>query len=181
MSKNPQREPGPWMNEYHPELNPRADILWSGESMTRQSEAAECDINNIMAKYAVTGMLPQLVEQSPSYGDFSSMPDYIESQNIVAFAKSQFAALPAETRAFFQNDPGQMLDYVDKHFPTAGPEREVALKNLTKLGLTKPIELPKETPEDILRAIRDNTKAPPVSTASKPSKPSKDGSKVSAD
>lgn len=81
-------------------------------SRTRQTEKDSSDINNIMRKYEKTGQLDQLRSKNPSYGDFSSIPDYQEGLNTVLRAQSQFNSLPARIRRRFDNDPKRLLAFV---------------------------------------------------------------------
>ena len=81
-------------------------------SMTKQSFAAECDINTIMARYEHTGVLDFVNENEARYGEFSAV-DYQEAQNIVASANSMFAAMPAALRSRFDNEPAKFLDFVN--------------------------------------------------------------------
>ena len=62
--------------------------------MTMQSFRDECDINNIIARYETTGFLvdPMVASRrTPSFGDFSKLPDYMEAQNIIAVGGEIFA------------------------------------------------------------------------------------------
>lgn len=76
---------------------------------TKTAHKAECDIKTIMAKYAKTGQLPELIKKEPQYGDFSNPLDYQDSMNLVIKAKEQFEALPAKARERFMNDPARFL------------------------------------------------------------------------
>lgn len=80
-------------------------------SMTKQSFKKECDINNIMAKHAKTGLINHVNQFDGKYGDATSI-DYHEAMNIVTSSQQMFEALPAETRNRFANDPAQFLDFV---------------------------------------------------------------------
>lgn len=140
------------------------DINEWGPSLTKQSEAAACDINNIMEKYTATGFLPDGDGRQPAYGDFSTMETFQEALNIVSSANAQFYSLPAEIRQRFANDPGQFLGFVE-----AGATDPKVRDELVKMGLA---QIPEEKPEKILKDIRDEarkTKSQPDSTASKPS------------
>ena len=79
-------------------------------SRTKQSDLAACDINLILARYAKTGILPPERRQA-LYGDFSSVPTYLESVEVVRQAHEQFEHLPAKVRDRFQNDPSRFLDF----------------------------------------------------------------------
>lgn len=85
-----------------------------GDSLTRQSEAEDCDINNIVKKYQSTGLLPDMIKENPQYGDFSSVADFQQSMDIIAFANAQFNALDAHVRDRFANDPAKFLAFCEK-------------------------------------------------------------------
>lgn len=61
----------------------------------------------------------------PIYGDFTSV-DYMHMQNSIADIDQQFASLPARLRARFDNDPYQVVRFVEK------PENQA---EAIKLGL----------------------------------------------
>ena len=52
-----------------------AKFVFVRPSRTQQSFRDECDINNILRKFNVTGELP-LGSVQPQYGDFSGITDY---------------------------------------------------------------------------------------------------------
>lgn len=140
----------------------RGDLRFTDEDYeqcpTKQSEAEACDINNIMARYQATGLLPEIQRREPSFGDFSTMETLQEAMAIVAQANSQFAALPSAVREKFANNPAEFLKFVDD------PKNNDAL---VEMGLA---ERPKESADQILKDIRENTKKPaktPDSSASK--------------
>lgn len=78
--------------------------------LCRQEMSADTDINNIMAKYVKTGVLP-VMNREPLFGDFSQIETYQESLNLVQYADETFAMLPAQLRARFQNDPGKFIEF----------------------------------------------------------------------
>lgn len=134
----------------------------AGPSMTKQAEAEACDINNIMKRYEQTGLLPQLSEKIAQYGEFADVPTYMESMAVVAQASNAFAELPADTRAFFHNDPSRFLDYMDK-----APNDEKKFEKLIELGLMKRPEPVRPDPNLLaLKEIAKNTKQKPGSAAS---------------
>lgn len=83
-----------------------------GDSLTMQSMAAECDINNIVSKYQKTGLLDHVQKHGPQYGDMSSSHDFTEAMNLVTEAQSMFEELPSSIRKKFNNDPTEFLDFV---------------------------------------------------------------------
>lgn len=93
-------------------LNPRGDIYFGGESLTDQSQAADCDINNIMAQYTMTGDVRGVRESYGMYGDFSDIGDYAEALERVRVAEELFNALPGKVRREFGDNPQEMLNFV---------------------------------------------------------------------
>lgn len=102
------------------------------DSMTQQADAKDADINVIMAKYQVTGQMPQVL-MKPLFGDFSDTPDYRKAVETIREAEEAFLQIPAKIRAQFGNDPGEFIK-----FATDPNNKE----ELTKMGLTKPPEEP---------------------------------------
>lgn len=92
----------------------------------------ECDINTIVKRYADTGMWSNSLKPAtakPMFGDFTSVPDFVQAQNIIVAAKNQFDALPAEVRKRFNNDPAQLLEFVSS---------EKNLDEAIRLGICNP-------------------------------------------
>lgn len=147
---------------------PHISVNWTGDildlktgelvkepSMTKQSFKDECDINNIVRRFEVTGILDH-VNRAAEQGAYLDLPDGLDLQvglNMIEQANAAFMALPAATRAEFDNDPVKFVDAF--HNPTeAQQERFIAL------GLAKDMRPPKPPPE-----------APPASPASPPAPP----------
>lgn len=72
----------------------------------------ECDINNILRQFNITGLLPE-APLSPRYGDFTGISDYHTALNAVIAAEDGFMALPADIRARFQNDPENLINFLN--------------------------------------------------------------------
>lgn len=98
-------------------------------SLAQQHFKDECDINVILEKFNVTGLLPD-APISPKYGDFSGISDYHTAMNRVIAAQHEFGALPAQIRARFQNDPAQLIEFLQDE--KNRPEAE-------ELGLVEPV------------------------------------------
>lgn len=134
-----------------------------GPSLTKQSEAESCDINLIVKRYEQTGLLPEKIAREPIYGEFADAPTYMEAQNIISQANAQFALLPAETRAFFMNDPSRFLDYIDN-----APNDKKKAEKLIELELGTLVQPKAEDPNlTALKEIAKNTAQKRSSTASK--------------
>ena len=84
----------------------------TGESLTQQQFKAECDVNNILAKYKRTGMLSHIQKHQGNFGDFSSIEDYQSSLGKLMQAQQSFESLPSELRAKFENDPAQLISFL---------------------------------------------------------------------
>lgn len=78
---------------------------------TKQEFRDECDINTIMSKYLTTRELPPNLRVG-SYGDFSTVGDFTDAQEILIRAREQFASLPSEVRRRFGNSPVEFLRFV---------------------------------------------------------------------
>jgi phage internal scaffolding protein len=97
-------------------------------SLTQQHFKDECDINNILRQFNVTGLLPEN-PLSPRYGDFTGITDYQSALNAVMAAEDEFMSLPAELRARFNNEPEQLINFLEN--PENRSEAE-------QLGLVNP-------------------------------------------
>lgn len=121
----------------------RVKLICEDPSLTKQSPFTDnANIKNILAKYAKTGILGDPT-RTPIFGDFSET-DYVKSLNYVAQIKSDFEALPVQTRQRFKNDPTEMLAFLADEKNT---------DEAVKLGLreAKPIsqeEIDKQHPAD---------------------------------
>jgi len=111
-------------------------------SLAQQQFKEECDINTIMAKFAVTGLLPDQ-PLSPRYGDFTGINDYHTALNQVIAAEDEFMTLPAHIRARFENDPAQLINFLENE-----ENKEEAVKlgliNKNSEELPQVVEIPQE-------------------------------------
>lgn len=96
--------------------------------LTDQSQAKDCDVNEILKRFEKTGQLPDMIQADPQYGDFSNAPDYHAAMDICVKAQEQFDALDAHVRKRFGNDPAMFLE-----FATDPANQE----ELIKMGLAK--------------------------------------------
>jgi len=85
-------------------------FMFTRPTRTQQSFRDDCDINNILRKFNVTGQLP-LNGVQPQYGDFSGVTDYQSALNAVMAAQDSFLALPAKVRSRFDNDPALFVEF----------------------------------------------------------------------
>lgn len=122
---------------------PQVDYFNDEPSLTQQHFADECDINNIVEKYMITGVLGDplsIPSNSPQYGDYSSPSDYHAAQNLIAQASQAFDLLPARLRERFENDPAKLLEFLGDE-----KNREEAIK----LGLVNNTQSNNESPEPV--------------------------------
>lgn len=129
---------GPKLRTVHESVDP---------GLTKQSFKDECDINRIMDRYQVTGVLPEnLMVGNPQYVDVTGV-EYQEAMLKVADAQSLFNRLPAAIRARFSNNPSAFLAFAEN--PDNRPE-------LIKMGLGRPgVEpAPQPAPPPPLRALQ---------------------------
>lgn len=81
-------------------------------SLTRQEFADECDINNLMAQYEKTGIIPSNMNNNvPQFLDVSDVPDLMQANNILIEATAAFMALPATVRREFDNDAIKFVSF----------------------------------------------------------------------
>lgn len=106
-------------------------------TLTQQQFAEECDINNIMQKFGMTGLLPQ-VPLEPTYGDFSGVHDYHTAMNAIIAAQDQFDGLPAQIRTRFDNDPSKLIEFMNDESNRDEAEK-LGLIN-PKIVLSTPVE-----------------------------------------
>ena len=111
-------------------------------SLAQQHHKDECDINNILRQFNITGMLPES-PLSPRYGDFSGISDYHTAMNRVIAAQDEFDALPAQIRARFDNDPANLIEFLENS--DNRPEAEEL--GLVEKAAAEAVEAAKTTPE----------------------------------
>lgn len=106
------------------------------EGLVQQNMAAECDINNIMAKYQKTGELTHLAAIAGQYGDFSDVTDYKTGLERIYAADDLFMELPSSIRDRFDNDPAQFVEFATN---------KENLEELREMGLAPRPPEPKPT------------------------------------
>jgi phage internal scaffolding protein len=113
-------------------------------SLAQQHFKDECDINNILRQFNITGQLPEQ-PLSPRYGDFTGIGDYHTALNKVIAAQDEFEALPAQIRARFDNDPANLIEFLENE--KNRPEAEEL--GLVEKGAAEVVEALKNTPEKV--------------------------------
>lgn len=111
-------------------------------SMTKQEFKDQCDINNIIKAFKITGQINHMSAnaQLGMYADLPDPIDYQDAQNTIRQASESFASLPAKVRDRFENDPALFLAFLSD---PANKDEAQALGLLNKPG---PDGLPPATP-----------------------------------
>lgn len=97
-------------------------VSFFGKTMTQQQFRDECDINEIVRRFGLTGQLPENL-RAPQYGDFTGVSDYQTALNAVMAADDAFMELPAHVRERFDNDPAKFVDFCSDDSNRAEAER----------------------------------------------------------
>jgi phage internal scaffolding protein len=95
-------------------------------TLAQQQFKEQCDINNIIKQYQQTGELP-LSGKVGQFLDVSNIQDYHTSLLTVYEAQKAFDNLPSNIRSRFENDPNQLLAFIEDDKNT---------EEAQKLGLT---------------------------------------------
>lgn len=94
---------------YSPPDSPSIEFV--NPTITDRSFKDECDINHIVQRCMQTGVVPQV--EGGIYGDFADMPDNLQdSYAFIQEAGDRFMQLPSDVRLEFNNDPMQLLAFI---------------------------------------------------------------------
>jgi len=83
---------------------------------TQQHFKNECNINQIMKKYAKTGFLTdptKIPTRYPQFGDFSNIQDYQTLKNKELEISTYFNKLPAALRTKFNYNPQEFINWIN--------------------------------------------------------------------
>lgn len=83
------------------------------KSLTQQHNKEQSDINYIVARAEKIGGIQKPVNE-PVYADVSNMPDYQTAQNIIIDANNRFMQLPSAVRLRFNNNPSELIRFLQK-------------------------------------------------------------------
>lgn len=121
-------------------LDKKTGELVKMPSMTKQAFVAQCDINNILKQFKLTGMVQHMSAKAAEgrYEDLPDAVDFQEALNAVHDAQAAFASLPSKVRNRFENDPAQFLEFM------SDPKNQ---EEVYELGLAvRPIPLSPDSP-----------------------------------
>ena len=115
------------------------------ETRTQQQFKDECDINKLMAKFGVTGEIPQNI-RPPMQEEYEGIFDFQSAMNVIREAQEAFMQMPSGVRARFQNNPAVFTDYFQD------PENRLEAE---KLGLVipRPKEVAPTPPEETQKGV----------------------------
>lgn len=99
------------MDKVKRKVRRQVKIDCSGPTLVEQSHKESCDINYLMSKAQNTGIMRQK-RSVAFYGDFVSAADFQTAQNKVIEAEKAFMELPSMLRKRFDNDPAQLIEFL---------------------------------------------------------------------
>lgn len=127
---------------------------------TKQEFKDQCDINNILKQFKLTGQIQHINKQA-SMGRFEDLPDEVDFQtslNTIRDAERAFEALPSKVRERFGNEATKFLAFL------ADPENR---DEAQRLGLLKKPEADPVSPPPPPTPPKDPV-APPSDPPQKP-------------
>lgn len=89
----------------------KCDKVFEGITRTKQSFKDMCDINHILKRQRVSGIIDHVNQFKGEFGDFIDVVDYQSSLEQIKAAQALFDGLPARVRSKFNNDPASFLDF----------------------------------------------------------------------
>jgi phage internal scaffolding protein len=125
-------------NYDHNAASNASGLVCEEPTRAQQHHKDECDINVILERFGKTGQVP-VNAISGTYGDFSGVHDYHTAMNALIAVESEFAALPANIRNRFANDPANLVQFLDD--PTNRAEAEtLGLVNISSMANNEPAQ-----------------------------------------
>jgi phage internal scaffolding protein len=93
---------------------PVTGTITSPPSRTKQEFKDQCDINNIIKAYKITGQINHISANAAKgmYADLPDETDYQTALNVQREAATAFASLPSQVRDRFDNDPAEFLAFM---------------------------------------------------------------------
>jgi len=83
------------------------------KSLAQQQFKEDSDINVIVARFGISGIMPENFGM-PASSDFTdAITNYHDAMNMVRMADEEFQSLPAYLRERFRNDPQNLMDFVE--------------------------------------------------------------------
>lgn len=132
------------------------------KSLTNQADLENSDINKIMARYEKTGLIMG-TERTPKYGDFSEVRSYHETLSALRRVDAAFAALSANVRSRFENDPQKLITFLEDR-----NNDEEAIKLGLRESVVKPLDPGFAARMEAEKAADEAAKKPPTGTVGGP-------------
>ena len=82
----------------------------SDEVLVQEHQALSADINEIVRRFAQTGMWDHINPREPMYGDFSEATDLASAFAIIHKAQADFEKLPSAVRKAADHNPAKLAE-----------------------------------------------------------------------
>lgn len=113
-----------------------AGLVCDDPSLTVQSQMEDSDINVIVARFNLTGRMPDNM-RVPDYVDYDGVFDFHSAQMAILRGQNEFMMMPADVRKEFDNDPQKFLEFCSL---------EENIPRMRELGLAIPAPISDNTP-----------------------------------
>jgi len=123
-------------NYDHNAASNASGLVCEEPTRAQQHHRDECDINVILERFGKTGQVP-VNAISGNYGDFSGVHDYHTAMNALIAAEHEFAALPANIRNRFDNEPSKLIEFMNDDQNLAEAQK-LGLVNISSMANTEP-------------------------------------------
>lgn len=87
-------------------------IHFPTKGKTQQHHQEDCDIHTIVGRWK-QGQAPPMPTKDELYADCTNVDDYFSAKLNIQYALDSFMRLPAEIRANFDNEPGELIRFLD--------------------------------------------------------------------
>lgn len=126
-------------NEFLYDFKKRSDesglVCPEHEGRTVQSDMEDADINVIVARFGITGKLPENF-RLPMLEDYDEIFDFHTAQQRIVDAETEFMKLPASIRKEFDHDPGQFFEFA------INPDNIDVLREMGLAKAKEPVSVP---------------------------------------
>ena len=139
--------------------------------VTQQDHKNRCDINRVIRRYTRTGTIQHVSTFEKQFGDVTGI-DFKSAMDLTVAAQQTFDELPAYVRKEFQNDPGKLLEFMEK---PENRERAIELGLIDQTWTPETDGLGEHITDDSQRRHIEGVPDP------KPAPPKKSGQKQKSD